>query len=134
MVTLQKTRGLRMTAQKQETLLKLTVLSLAAILCRFINYLCTWICYVKKCLSLLQYSFPAFATRLFSVLRFESVIHEFDPYFNYRTTKYLAENGFYSFHNWFDDRVWYPLGRIIGGIDDMLINFNMDSFRKEKIF
>lgn len=57
----------------------------------------------------------AFSTRLFSVLRFESVIHEFDPYFNYRTTRYLAENGFYSFHNWFDDRAWYPLGRIIGG-------------------
>lgn len=57
----------------------------------------------------------AFATRLFSVLRFESVIHEFDPYFNYRTTKYLAEEGFYKFHNWFDDRAWYPLGRIIGG-------------------
>lgn len=53
--------------------------------------------------------------RLFSVLRFESVIHEFDPYFNYRTTRFLAENGFYSFHNWFDDRAWYPLGRIIGG-------------------
>merc|ERR1719177_78812 len=52
---------------------------------------------------------------LFSVLRFESVIHEFDPYFNYRTTKYLADKGFYNFHNWFDDRAWYPLGRIIGG-------------------
>ena len=47
--------------------------------------------------------------------RFESVIHEFDPYFNYRTTKYLSERGFYNFHNWFDDRAWYPLGRIIGG-------------------
>lgn len=23
--------------------------------------------------------------------------------------------GFYNFHNWFDDRAWYPLGRIIGG-------------------
>ncbi|OTF83909.1 hypothetical protein BLA29_004666, partial [Euroglyphus maynei] len=57
----------------------------------------------------------AFLVRLFSVLRFESVIHEFDPYFNYRTTRYLAENGFYSFHNWFDNRAWYPLGRIIGG-------------------
>lgn len=57
----------------------------------------------------------AFSCRLFSVLRFESVIHEFDPYFNYRTTKFLAEEGFYSFHNWFDDRAWYPLGRIIGG-------------------
>jgi dolichyl-diphosphooligosaccharide---protein glycosyltransferase len=49
------------------------------------------------------------------VLRYESVIHEFDPYFNYRTTKYLTEEGFHSFHNWFDDRAWYPLGRIIGG-------------------
>merc|ERR1719322_1521721 len=43
------------------------------------------------------------------------MIHEFDPYFNYRTTKYLAEEGFYDFHNWFDDRAWYPLERIIGG-------------------
>uniref|UniRef100_A0A8C5B145 Dolichyl-diphosphooligosaccharide--protein glycosyltransferase subunit STT3A n=1 Tax=Gadus morhua TaxID=8049 RepID=A0A8C5B145_GADMO len=57
----------------------------------------------------------AFSTRLFSVLRFESVIHEFDPYFNYRTTRFLTEEGFYKFHNWFDDRAWYPLGRIIGG-------------------
>ncbi|CDW54120.1 Argonaute 1 isoform B [Trichuris trichiura] len=59
--------------------------------------------------------YAPFSTRLFSVLRFESVIHEFDPYFNYRTTKYLTEEGFYKFHNWFDDRAWYPLGRIIGG-------------------
>uniref|UniRef100_A0A4W3H813 Dolichyl-diphosphooligosaccharide--protein glycosyltransferase subunit STT3A n=1 Tax=Callorhinchus milii TaxID=7868 RepID=A0A4W3H813_CALMI len=65
----------------------------------------------------LKHSFlsTAFSTRLFSVLRFESVIHEFDPYFNYRTTRFLTEEGFYKFHNWFDDRAWYPLGRIIGG-------------------
>lgn len=80
---------MRMSVEKQDTLLKMAVLSLAAIL--------------------------SFSCRLFSVLRFESVIHEFDPYFNYRTTKFLAEEGFYNFHNWFDDRAWYPLGRIIGG-------------------
>lgn len=60
------------------------------------------------------------------MLKFESVIHEFDPYFNYRTTKFLAEEGFYNFLNWFDDRVWYPLGRIIGGIKHFhyqLVNF-----------
>ncbi|CAG0900746.1 unnamed protein product [Cyprideis torosa] len=79
----------RMGWEKQEYLLKILILSLAAIL--------------------------AFVVRLFSVLRFESVIHEFDPYFNYRTTKYLTERGYYDFHNWFDDRAWYPLGRIIGG-------------------
>ncbi len=27
----------------------------------------------------------------------------------------MAEEGFYDFHNWFDDMAWYPLGRIIGG-------------------
>lgn len=79
----------KMSHEKQDTLLKLSVLTMAAIL--------------------------SFSTRLFSVLRFESVIHEFDPYFNYRTTRFLAEEGFYNFHNWFDDRAWYPLGRIIGG-------------------
>ena len=79
----------RFTIDKQESLLKLIILSIAAIL--------------------------AFSIRLFSVLRYESMIHEFDPYFNYRTTKYLADEGFYDFHNWFDDRAWYPLGRIIGG-------------------
>ncbi|XP_044184415.1 dolichyl-diphosphooligosaccharide--protein glycosyltransferase subunit STT3A [Acropora millepora] len=79
----------RLSHEKQDTLLKLLILSICAIL--------------------------SFSTRLFSVLRFESVIHEFDPYFNYRTTRFLAEEGFYQFHNWFDDRAWYPLGRIIGG-------------------
>eukprot|EP01094_Clydonella_sp_ATCC50884_P024657 TRINITY_DN6252_c2_g1_i1.p1 TRINITY_DN6252_c2_g1~~TRINITY_DN6252_c2_g1_i1.p1 ORF type:complete len:691 (-),score=297.73 TRINITY_DN6252_c2_g1_i1:387-2459(-) len=57
----------------------------------------------------------AFFTRLFSVLRFESVIHEFDPYFNYRCTQYLVNEGFYNFLNWFDETAWYPLGRIVGG-------------------
>lgn len=80
---------LKMSSEKQDTLLKLSILAIAAIL--------------------------SFSVRLFSVLRYESVIHEFDPYFNYRTTRFLSEEGFYNFHNWFDDRAWYPLGRIIGG-------------------
>ncbi|XP_074656165.1 dolichyl-diphosphooligosaccharide--protein glycosyltransferase subunit STT3A-like [Tubulanus polymorphus] len=80
---------LRMSHEKQDILLKLMILTIGCIL--------------------------SFSTRLFSVLRFESVIHEFDPYFNYRTTQFLTTEGFYNFHNWFDDQAWYPLGRIIGG-------------------
>ncbi|XP_078168175.1 staurosporin and temperature sensitive 3-like A isoform X1 [Carex rostrata] len=57
----------------------------------------------------------AFSIRLFSVIKYESVIHEFDPYFNYRVTQFLSKNGIYEFWNWFDDRTWYPLGRVIGG-------------------
>ncbi|MCJ1339184.1 oligosaccharyl transferase stt3 subunit [Bachmanniomyces sp. S44760] len=57
----------------------------------------------------------AVSSRLFSVIRFESIIHEFDPWFNFRATKYLVEHGFYSFWDWFDDRTWHPLGRVTGG-------------------
>lgn len=66
----------------------------------------------------------AVSSRLFSVIRFESIIHEctlypsrrnaegaiwliqfaVDPWFNFRATKYLVQNGFYSFWDWFDDR------------------------------
>ncbi|KAG6800951.1 STT3, subunit of the oligosaccharyltransferase complex, B [Apis mellifera caucasica] len=56
-----------------------------------------------------------FASRLFAVIRFESIIHEFDPWFNYRATAYMVQHGFYNFINWFDERAWYPLGRIVGG-------------------
>lgn len=57
----------------------------------------------------------AVASRLFSVIRFESIIHEFDPWFNFRATKYLVTHSFYKFLNWFDDKTWYPLGRVTGG-------------------
>ena len=57
----------------------------------------------------------SFSIRLYAVIRFESVIHEFDPYFNFRTTKFLVEEGIYEFINWFDEMAWYPLGRIVGG-------------------
>jgi dolichyl-diphosphooligosaccharide---protein glycosyltransferase len=51
----------------------------------------------------------------FSVLRYESVIHEYDPYFNYRATVKLVADGLYDFWDWFDHESWYPLGRVIGG-------------------
>ncbi|GME88828.1 hypothetical protein B5S32_g4211 [[Candida] boidinii] len=60
-------------------------------------------------------SFAAISSRLFSVIRFESIIHEFDPWFNFRATKYLVSHSFYEFLNWFDDKTWYPLGRVTGG-------------------
>ncbi|KAL9085370.1 MAG: hypothetical protein Q9165_007661 [Trypethelium subeluteriae] len=57
----------------------------------------------------------AISSRLFSVIRFESIIHEFDPWFNFRATRYLVQHGFFKFWDWFDDRTWHPLGRVTGG-------------------
>ena len=49
------------------------------------------------------------------MILFESVIHEFDPWFNFRSTKFMMENGVYGFWNWFDSESWHPLGRVVGG-------------------
>lgn len=68
-----------------------------------------------KYATLASIAAAAVAMRLYSVIRFESIIHEFDPWFNFRATKYLSENGFSKFLNWFDNRSWYPLGRVTGG-------------------
>lgn len=58
--------------------------------------------------------FVAVAARVFSIIRYESIIHEFDPWFNFRITKILSEEGYYVFKSWIDFDVWYPLGRYTG--------------------
>lgn len=52
--------------------------------------------------------------RIFSVIRYESIIHEFDPWFNFRATKFLVNHDFREFWNFFDSESWYPLGRNVG--------------------
>lgn len=56
----------------------------------------------------------AYEIRLKPIKDFGYIIHEFDPWFNYRATEYLAENGLYKFLHWYDYESWYPLGRPIG--------------------
>ena len=56
----------------------------------------------------------AYTIRLFAIETYGKVIHEFDPWFNFRATKYLADNGWTKFFRWFDYKAWYPLGRPIG--------------------
>ncbi|RDB18580.1 Dolichyl-diphosphooligosaccharide--protein glycosyltransferase subunit stt3 [Hypsizygus marmoreus] len=68
-----------------------------------------------RIVALCLISGAAIASRLFAVINFESIIHEFDPWFNYRATRVLATKGFYEFWNWFDPTAWYPLGRVVGG-------------------
>ena len=65
--------------------------------------------------TLILISILSFIIRIFSIIRFEIIIHEYDPWFNYRVTEYLTENGAYALWDWYDPESWYPLGRIIGG-------------------
>ncbi len=38
-------------------------------------------------------------------------LNEFDPFFNYRATQYLVDNGLNAYVHWHDDMSWYPTGR-----------------------
>eukprot|EP01116_Phalansterium_solitarium_P013790 TRINITY_DN31202_c0_g1_i1.p1 TRINITY_DN31202_c0_g1~~TRINITY_DN31202_c0_g1_i1.p1 ORF type:complete len:724 (-),score=329.55 TRINITY_DN31202_c0_g1_i1:273-2444(-) len=58
--------------------------------------------------------YVAYNSRLNAVRNYGTVIHEFDPWFNFRATQYLVDNGVTAFLNWFDDQCWYPIGRHVG--------------------
>ena len=38
-------------------------------------------------------------------------LHEYDPFFNYRATQFIVENGIPAYLDWHDDMSWYPHGR-----------------------
>jgi len=40
-------------------------------------------------------------------------LHEFDPFFNYRATEFLVENGLAAYGEWHDELSWHPDGRDI---------------------
>ena len=40
-------------------------------------------------------------------------LNEFDPFFNYRATQFLLDNGLNSYLSWNDNFSWYPNGRDI---------------------
>lgn len=71
--------------------------------------------YIVACFHLLyQACLAAYQIRLYAINEYGRVIHEFDPYFNYRAAEYLWEHGAAKFFKWFDYMSWYPLGRPVG--------------------
>ena len=44
----------------------------------------------------------AYDIRMYAVREYGRIIHEFDPWFNFRATQYLADNGWHKFAHWFD--------------------------------
>src|SRR6187551_1388086 len=54
----------------------------------------------------------AFIMRSYPV-KYGFALNEFDPYFDYRATKYIIDNGFEAYLNWHDYQSWYPEGRFV---------------------
>src|SRR5437016_2873051 len=50
-------------------------------------------------------------------------LNEFDPYFNYRATQYLLDNGVNAYVHWHDDMSWYPQGRDVYSTAQVPLHF-----------
>ena len=55
-------------------------------------------------------------------LEFGFELHEFDPFFNYRATQYLVDNGWEAYYAWNDDLSWYPDGRDVSSSSQVVLH------------
>lgn len=56
-------------------------------------------------------------------LQYGMEIDEFDPYFNFRASTYLHENGLEAYMNWHDELSWYPTGRDVFDTSQVMLHF-----------
>ena len=49
----------------------------------------------------------------FYPVKYGFYLNEFDPYFDYRATKFIIDNGLEAYWQWHDTMSWYPEGRDI---------------------
>ena len=47
---------------------------------------------------------------------------EYDPFFNYRATEFIVENGFSSYLDWHDDLSWHPYGRDVSSDSQLMLH------------
>ena len=47
---------------------------------------------------------------------------EFDPYFNYRATEFIVENGLPAYFEWHDDLSWHPYGRDVSSTSQVMLH------------
>jgi dolichyl-diphosphooligosaccharide---protein glycosyltransferase len=49
-------------------------------------------------------------------------LNEFDPFFNFRATEYIVDNGFSAYFEWHDEQSWYPKGRNISDTSQVMLH------------
>src|ERR1044072_9104181 len=54
----------------------------------------------------------AFMLRAYPI-KYGFYLNEFDPFFDFRATQYIVDNGINAYFNWHDYMSWYPEGRDI---------------------
>src|ERR687887_1034374 len=62
-------------------------------------------------IAILALAFTSALIMRFYPIKYGYYLNEFDPYFDYRATQYIVDNGLDAYWNWHDTMSWYPEGR-----------------------
>ena len=57
-------------------------------------------------------------------------LFEFDPFFNFRATDYLVQNGYDAYLNWEDEKSWHPFGRNVSENSQVILHLTTSIFYK----
>jgi len=49
-------------------------------------------------------------------------LNEFDPFFNYRATQYIVDNGIDAYFQWNDELSWYPHGKDVSQFSQVMLH------------
>ena len=49
-------------------------------------------------------------------------LNEFDPFFNFRATEFIVENGLSEYFDWHDSLSWYPEGRNVSATSQVMLH------------
>lgn len=57
-------------------------------------------------------------------IKYGYYLNEFDPYFNYRATQFIVDNGIDAYWNWHDKMSWYPEGRNVAASSQSFLHIS----------
>jgi len=73
-------------------------------------------------IGILALSFSLSFTLRVSPLEYGFELTEYDPFFNYRATQFMVENGLPAYLEWHDDLTWHPYGRDISSTSQVMLH------------
>jgi dolichyl-diphosphooligosaccharide--protein glycosyltransferase len=73
-------------------------------------------------IAVLALAFTAALVIRFYPVKYGYYLNEFDPYFDYRATKFIVDNGLDAYWQWHDTMSWYPEGRDVPGTSQAVLH------------
>ena len=73
-------------------------------------------------IGILALSFSLSSMIRMQPLEYGLELNEFDPFFNYRATQFMVENGLPAYLEWRDDLSWHPYGRDVSTTSQVMLH------------